>query len=78
MHDYHQGPCSCWVLPTARRSAAGADGRYATGADGSSTLPRPRKGKVALQGAAEDEKSRQRIHSLGLYLESCGGTRGIL
>ena len=77
LHDYYQGPCSCWVLPTARRSTPGADGRYATNADGSSVLPRPRKErtKVKLQGAAQDEKSQQLLHSLGTYLASCGGTR---
>ena len=72
LHDDHQGPCSCWVIPTARRSAPGADGRYAIGADGTSVLPQPRKSsapKAALQGAAQDERSRQMMHSLGAYLE---------
>ena len=72
LHDDHQGPCSCWVIPTARRSAPGADGRYAIGADGTSVLPQPRASsapKATLQGAAQDERSRQMMHSLGAHLE---------
>ena len=68
LHDYHQGPCSCWRLPSDRRSAMSA----------APPPPSRATSKEVLQGAAQASRSQQMMRSLGEHVERCGGTRDMV